>query len=50
MVVLSAQVTNTLNWMVRMTSELENNVVAVERIKEYTDVKREVNYNVLTTN
>ncbi|KAH7704576.1 multi drug resistance-associated protein [Aphelenchoides avenae] len=30
-------VTQTLNWAVRMTSELETNIVAVERIKEYTD-------------
>ena len=26
-----------LNWVVRMTSELETNIVAVERTKEYTD-------------
>ncbi|WKY16856.1 hypothetical protein Q1695_001460 [Nippostrongylus brasiliensis] len=30
-------ITQTLNWAVRMTSELETNIVAVERIKEYTD-------------
>uniref|UniRef100_A0A8R1DMH1 ABC-type glutathione-S-conjugate transporter n=1 Tax=Caenorhabditis japonica TaxID=281687 RepID=A0A8R1DMH1_CAEJA len=29
-------ITQTLNWAVRMTSELETNIVAVERIKEYT--------------
>lgn len=28
-------VTQTLNWMVRMTSERETNIVSVERIKEY---------------
>uniref|UniRef100_A0AAY4E0U5 ATP-binding cassette, sub-family C (CFTR/MRP), member 3 n=1 Tax=Denticeps clupeoides TaxID=299321 RepID=A0AAY4E0U5_9TELE len=28
------QVTMSLNWMVRMTSELESNIVAVERVKE----------------
>ncbi|KAB5518421.1 hypothetical protein PHYPO_G00165670 [Pangasianodon hypophthalmus] len=34
-------VTQTLNWLVRMTSELETNIVAVERISEYTDIKNE---------
>ena len=31
-----------LNWMVRMTSDLENNIVSVERIKEYADIITEV--------
>jgi ATP-binding cassette subfamily C (CFTR/MRP) protein 1 len=30
-------VTQTLNWAVRMTSELETNIVAVERINEYSE-------------
>uniref|UniRef100_A0AC35TYJ0 Multidrug resistance-associated protein lethal(2)03659 n=1 Tax=Rhabditophanes sp. KR3021 TaxID=114890 RepID=A0AC35TYJ0_9BILA len=34
-------VTQTLNWAVRMTSELETNIVAVERIKEYSDNEME---------
>nr|XP_020658695.1 canalicular multispecific organic anion transporter 1 isoform X1 [Pogona vitticeps] len=34
-------VTQTLNWLVRMTSELETNIVAVERIHEYTEVANE---------
>ena len=38
----SLQVTGSLNWMVRMTSELEANVVSVERIKEYTETPTEV--------
>lgn len=29
------QITQTLNWLVRMTSEVETNAVAVERMKEY---------------
>ena len=37
-------VTQTLNWMVRMTSELETNVVSVERIKEYTEVETEAEW------
>uniref|UniRef100_A0A8C8B878 Canalicular multispecific organic anion transporter 1 n=1 Tax=Otus sunia TaxID=257818 RepID=A0A8C8B878_9STRI len=34
-------VTQTLNWLVRMSSELETNIVAVERVHEYTKVKNE---------
>uniref|UniRef100_A0A7E4W3Z9 ABC-type glutathione-S-conjugate transporter n=1 Tax=Panagrellus redivivus TaxID=6233 RepID=A0A7E4W3Z9_PANRE len=34
-------ITQTLNWAVRMTSELETNIVAVERIKEYSDTPTE---------
>jgi len=34
-------VTQTLNWMVRMATELETNIVAVERVDEYTKVKTE---------
>uniref|UniRef100_A0A8B9BKX5 ATP binding cassette subfamily C member 2 n=1 Tax=Anser brachyrhynchus TaxID=132585 RepID=A0A8B9BKX5_9AVES len=34
-------VTQTLNWLVRMSSELETNIVAVERVHEYTKVKTE---------
>ncbi|XP_014733665.1 PREDICTED: canalicular multispecific organic anion transporter 2 [Sturnus vulgaris] len=35
------QVTLSLNWMIRMTSELETNIVAVERIKEYSETETE---------
>uniref|UniRef100_A0A452VCZ7 ABC-type glutathione-S-conjugate transporter n=1 Tax=Ursus maritimus TaxID=29073 RepID=A0A452VCZ7_URSMA len=31
----------TLNWLVRMTSEIETNIVAVERINEYIKVENE---------
>lgn len=34
-------VTQTLNWLVRMTSELETNIVAVERVSEYSSIKNE---------
>lgn len=37
-----SKVTMSLNWMVRMTSELETNIVAVERIKEYSETETEV--------
>lgn len=36
------QVTASLNWMVRMASELEANIVAVERTKEYSESPTEV--------
>ena len=39
---MTLQVTQTLNWMVRMTCELETNIVAVERVKEYTETPTEV--------
>ncbi|XP_037660286.1 canalicular multispecific organic anion transporter 1 isoform X2 [Choloepus didactylus] len=34
-------ITQTLNWLVRMTSETETNIVAVERITEYINVENE---------
>ena len=34
-------VTQSLNWVVRMTSELETNIVAVERTKEYAEMPTE---------
>ncbi len=34
-------VTQTLNWLVRMTSEVETNIVAVERLKEYAELPTE---------
>ncbi|KAK7086872.1 Canalicular multispecific organic anion transporter 1 [Halocaridina rubra] len=39
-------VTQTLNWLVRMTSDVETNIVAVERIKEYTEVTQEAPWEV----
>ncbi|KAF7705073.1 hypothetical protein HF521_020359 [Silurus meridionalis] len=40
------QVTMSLNWMVRMTSELESNIVAVERVKEYSETPPEAPWEV----
>ncbi|KAM6898542.1 ATP-binding cassette sub-family C member 3 [Lycodopsis pacificus] len=40
------QVTMSLNWMVRMTSDLESNIVAVERVKEYSETKMEAPWEV----
>ncbi|KAF9791463.1 hypothetical protein SFRURICE_007480 [Spodoptera frugiperda] len=40
------QITQTLNWLVRMTSEVETNIVAVERIKEYAETEQEAAWTV----
>lgn len=40
------QVTQTLNWLVRMTSDVETNIVAVERIKEYGETKQEAAWEI----
>ena len=37
----SLQVTSSLNWLVRMSSDLETNVVSVERMEEYVHLTRE---------
>jgi ABC-type multidrug transport system fused ATPase/permease subunit len=34
-------VTQTLNWMVRMSSDLETNIVAIERVEEYCQIDME---------
>lgn len=39
------QITQTLNWLVRMSSDVETNIVAVERIKEYGETKQEAPWN-----
>ena len=36
------QVAHILNWLVRMTSEMETDIIAVERVKEYIDCTSEV--------
>lgn len=42
LVIVGWQVTQTLNWLVRMNSELETNIVAVERVSEYSEIDNEV--------
>ena len=37
----SLNITQTLNWLVRMTADVETNIVGVERIKEYSEVEQE---------
>ncbi|CAH1122634.1 unnamed protein product [Ceutorhynchus assimilis] len=40
------QITQTLNWLVRMTSDVETNIVAVERIKEYAEIPQEAPWEI----
>ena len=44
-VTYALSVTQTLNWLVRMTSEVETNVVAAERLKEYSETKQEAKWD-----
>lgn len=37
----SLTVTSTLNWMVRMSCEIESQIISVERIKEYIEIEQE---------
>ncbi|XP_051876833.1 multidrug resistance-associated protein 1 isoform X2 [Pristis pectinata] len=38
------QITATLNWLVRMTSEVETNIVAVERVQQYFETPKEARW------
>ncbi|XP_015416781.1 PREDICTED: multidrug resistance-associated protein 1 [Myotis davidii] len=42
----SLQVTTYLNWLVRMSSEMETNIVAVERLKEYSETEKEAPWRI----
>lgn len=43
-VAYALQITGSLNWMVRQSSELETNIVSVERINEYSAIAREAEW------
>lgn len=43
---ITIQITQTLNWLVRMTSDVETNIVAVERIKEYGETPQEAPWDI----
>ncbi|XP_063479792.1 multidrug resistance-associated protein 1 isoform X9 [Symphalangus syndactylus] len=45
----SLQVTTYLNWLVRMSSEMETNIVAVERLKEYSETEKEAPWQIQET-
>uniref|UniRef100_A0A7N8WWT3 Multidrug resistance-associated protein 1 n=1 Tax=Mastacembelus armatus TaxID=205130 RepID=A0A7N8WWT3_9TELE len=38
------QLTTSLTWLVRMSSDLETNIVAVEKLKEYSDTEKEAEW------
>nr|XP_019958522.1 PREDICTED: multidrug resistance-associated protein 1-like isoform X1 [Paralichthys olivaceus] len=39
------QLTASLTWLVRMSSDVETNIVAVEKVKEYSDTEKEAEWN-----
>jgi ATP-binding cassette, subfamily C (CFTR/MRP), member 1 len=41
------QISSTLNMLVRMTAEVETNIVAIERIDEYSEEKREAEWKTI---
>ncbi|XP_009874359.1 PREDICTED: multidrug resistance-associated protein 1, partial [Apaloderma vittatum] len=45
----SLQITAYLNWLVRMSSELETNFVAVERVREYAEMEKEAEWSIEQT-
>lgn len=45
----SMTITQSLNWLVRMASDVENNIVSVERIQEYIDLTPEAPWNIKET-
>ncbi|MPC10165.1 Multidrug resistance-associated protein 1 [Portunus trituberculatus] len=48
-VTYALSVTQTLHWLIRMSSEVETNIVAVERIKEYTETPQEAPWDLPNT-
>ncbi|NXR46089.1 MRP1 protein, partial [Hippolais icterina] len=42
----SLQITAYLNWLVRMSSDLETSFVAVERVKEYAEMEKEAEWSI----
>lgn len=40
-------ITQELNWMVRMSSELETNMVSAERMQEYSRITEEVSFDLV---
>ncbi|KAK7938450.1 hypothetical protein WMY93_001776 [Mugilogobius chulae] len=42
------QLTTSLTWLVRMSSDLETNIVAVERVREYSDTDKEAEWTLQT--
>lgn len=49
MITFVLQITHSLNMLVRMTSDIETNIVSVERIDEYAQLKPEAPWSILQT-
>ncbi|CAF1143852.1 unnamed protein product [Adineta ricciae] len=49
MMTYALQITNFLNFLVRTTSEIETNIVSVERINEYAELKSEASWEIPET-
>jgi ABC-type multidrug transport system fused ATPase/permease subunit len=49
MITFALQITNSLNILVRMSSEIETNIVSVERINEYAELTPEAPWEILDT-
>ncbi|CAF3899223.1 unnamed protein product [Adineta steineri] len=47
MITYALQITNSLNLLVRMSSEIETNIVSVERINEYAELDSEAPWEIL---
>jgi ABC-type multidrug transport system fused ATPase/permease subunit len=45
-VTYAMQITQSLNWLVRMTSDIETNIVSVERINEYAELTPEAAWEI----
>lgn len=44
-----SQVTGILSWIVRSWTDVENNIVSVERVNEYADTAKEVSVSTAST-
>ena len=49
MMTYALQITSFLNFLVRTTSEIETNIVSVERINEYAELKSEASWEIPET-
>jgi len=49
MITFALQITNSLNILVRMSSEIETNIVSVERINEYAELTPEAPWEIPET-
>ena len=48
MLIYALQVTAILSWIVRSWTDVENNIVSVERVKEYAETSKEVSISLMT--